>query len=80
MRFDSATLLMPAPSLQILKDIQVGIGNSGGTIATISVIEQGFTVVPEPGTAALIATGLSMLAAAGRRRGARASRTTQPVA
>ena len=60
-----------APRLELLveKDVAVTTFNAGiGSSARISLIEQRFSVVPEPGTAGMLAVGLLGLAFAGRRR------------
>ncbi|MCH2171825.1 PEP-CTERM sorting domain-containing protein [Myxococcota bacterium] len=57
------TITFPAPTpilVTALKDIQV-ITTSPGTVAAISVIDQRFEVVPEPGTLALASSGLIAL-------------------
>ena len=51
--------------LHVEKDILVD--SDGGVISAISFVDQRFVVVPEPATLALVAGGLALVAARGRR-------------
>jgi hypothetical protein len=65
------TSFAPRLSIRVAKDILVDstlVGAGTGGSARISLIQQRFTVVPEPGGLALFAIGLSGLVAFGRRR------------
>lgn len=65
-KFDSV-MFAPSSHIQsVLKDIQVSAVEGDG--ATISVIDQRYSVVPEPGTLALLAGGLVILARGSRKR------------
>jgi len=75
---DSVAFTGAPTSLRVIKDIQVdsllfspGEASLGG-VASVSVVEQSFTVVPEPQTLAMMGLGLAGLAAAGSRRRGRA--------
>lgn len=63
---DTASFV-PVLSFHVLKDISLTTTNTGQTV-TITSIEETFSVVPEPGSAALIAFGLLALGSLGRRR------------
>jgi len=68
---DSSSLAPPPlySSVDILKDIAVSSAAGGnGSAAHISVIDQNFTVTPEPGTLLLGSAGLLGLATLGRKR------------
>jgi hypothetical protein len=56
----------PQTSFSVDKDIMVKAGDGG--LATISFIDQDFSVVPEPGSLVLLGSGLAGLLAFGRRR------------
>ena len=56
----------PILSLHVFKDINITTTGAGQTV-TIDSIEETFSVIPEPGTAALMALGLLGLASLGRR-------------
>jgi len=60
---DEVVFESPQRHLRVLKDIMV---TAVGDLAAISVIEQQFTVVPEPSSLGLVILGLSGLAVAGR--------------
>ena len=56
-------------TLNVAKDIAVSTpSGSTGTVAHISIVDQTFTITPEPGSFMLGAMGLAGLAALGRRR------------
>jgi hypothetical protein len=54
----------PVPKLQVVKVISL----TSGVVAAAPHVDQRFSVVPEPLTLAMLASGLSGLAMAGRRR------------
>lgn len=59
----------PVQELTVLKNIALSsYGGQGGSVAHISIVDQKFTFIPEPGTMLLGATGLLGLAALGRKR------------
>ncbi|MDW8342892.1 MAG: PEP-CTERM sorting domain-containing protein [Verrucomicrobiae bacterium] len=73
-------LQQPLKKIYVLKDVLLygggdvpphkRLGNVAGTNrATISVIDQTFSQIPEPGTVLLVAAGLLGVALTGRRRG-----------
>lgn len=77
---DTFYLQQPLKKIYVLKDVLLygggdvpphrRIGNVAGTNrATISVIDQTFSQIPEPGTVLLVAAGLLGVALTGRRRG-----------
>ena len=67
-KHDMALFGQDIATLDVLKDIQV-ISADIGHLASISVIDQRFNVIPEPGTAALmLGGGLVGIAALGRSR------------
>jgi hypothetical protein len=74
--FDETIFDRPLSEIQIEKDILLDSflldGGFGGS-ARISLIKQRFSVVPEPGTLALIGLGLAGLAGLGRRPAAEES-------
>jgi len=63
--FTSVTFA-PVSSMTVTKDIQVNSGTNGS--AFLSVVENGWSQVPEPRTVALFAVGLLGLVGAARRR------------
>jgi hypothetical protein len=66
---DSATLAPPVNTITVLKDIALTSSSGGqGSAAHISVVDQTFTVTPEPGTLLLGSAGLLGIAAIGRKR------------
>ncbi len=70
--FADAIQFAPQLSIRVTKDIVLDsflIGGGPGGSARISFIEQRFTVVPEPGTLALLGIGLTGVGICGRRRG-----------
>jgi hypothetical protein len=70
--FADAIQFAPQLSIRVRKDIVLDsflIGGGPGGSARISFIEQRFTVVPEPGTLALLGIGLTGVGIFGRRRG-----------
>ncbi len=59
----------PVTEIEVLKNIALSsYGGQGGSVAHISIVDQKFTFIPEPGTMLLGATGLLGLAALGRKR------------
>jgi len=64
-KVDTATFA-PQTSFTVEKDILVKAGAGG--LATISFVDQEFSVVPEPGSLALLGGGLAGLFALGRKR------------
>ena len=70
--FADALQFAPQLSIRVTKDIVLDsflIGGGPGGSARISFIEQRFTMVPEPGTLALLGIGLTGIGIFGRRRG-----------
>jgi hypothetical protein len=65
----STNIVPPVTKLWISKDVMVS-GNNGGpsSFATISVIDQTFSQVPEPSTVLLVGLGLLGVVAVNRRR------------
>jgi len=63
------TSFAPLAQLFAEKSILVDAQSSGAIAATLSVVNQTFTVVPEPLSLSMVAAGLIGLAAAGRRSG-----------
>jgi len=62
-------IFSPVPSITVLKDIALSsYGGTGGSVAHISIIDQKFTFVPEPGTLLLGSAGLLGIALLGRKR------------
>jgi len=56
-------------SIVVLKDIALSsFGGQGGSVAHISIVDQTFTFIPEPGTLLLGSVGLLGLATLGRKR------------
>jgi hypothetical protein len=69
--FDEIVFGEPLQEILVVKDILLDsslLGGGFGGSARISLIEQSFSVVPEPGTLALTGIGLAGLARLGRRR------------
>lgn len=70
---DTKSFQSAVQSLQVTKDIvvdsRINTGGTGGS-ATISFIDQRFSVVPEPSTAGMLILGMLGLSVAGRRRAA----------
>lgn len=66
-KIDTTSFAPGITAFDVVKDIQI-ITTDPAQIATISVLDQNFTVVPEPTTLAMLGLGLAVLAHRGSRR------------
>lgn len=68
-KLTDAVVFDPVPSITVLKDIALSsYGGQGGSVAHISIVDQTFTYIPEPGTLLLGSAGLLGIAVLGRKR------------